>query len=209
MRGSAPYRIACMTAEAAGVAYETKLVDLSKGDNMKPEFLALNPQHNIPVLKHDDFVMNESRAIATYLALEFDKSKKLYPTACNKAQARVSQRMYFDTGVFYKALGDCVYPKMFRNEDASKESLDKLHMVLGWANDMVKESGYVAGTDHMTIADLCWVATYSTLKACDVVPLDKYKELEAWFKKVVALIPNYDKANGNGVKEFGEYYKSK
>ncbi|QQP39153.1 Glutathione S-transferase 1 isoform C [Caligus rogercresseyi] len=78
------------------------------------------------------------------------------------------------------------------------------------ANDMVKESGgYVAGTDHMTIADLCWVATYSTLKACDVVPLDKYKELEAWFKKVVALIPNYDKANGNGVKEFGEYYKSK
>nr|ACO10344.1 Glutathione S-transferase 1-1 [Caligus rogercresseyi] len=206
---SAPYRIACMAAEAAGATYETKHVDIFSGDNMKPEFLALNPQHNVPVMKHNDFVMNEGRAIATYLALEFDKTKKLYPTDCNMAHARISQRMYFDMGVFYKAFGECVYPKMFRNAEVPKEAFEELHEVLGWANDMVKETGFAAGTDHMTIADICWVATYSTIKAAGIVPLDKYKELEAWFDKCVSLIPNYEKANGNGAKAFSEFYKSK
>nr|ACO15541.1 Glutathione S-transferase 1-1 [Caligus clemensi] len=206
---SAPYRIALMTAEAAGADYEPKIVNIFNGENKKPEFLDLNPQHNIPVLKHGDFVMNESRAIASYLAGTFDKSGKLFPTSCPKVMARIEQRMYFDMGVFYKAFGECVYPKMFRDTEPTAEAFDKLKEVLVWANNMVKETGFAAGTDHMTIADICWVATYSTIKAAGFMQLEEYKELEAWFTKCVSLIPNYDKANGDGVKAFGEFYKSK
>ena len=78
---SAPCRIVNMTAECLGLEYEFKLVDLMAGDHMKPEFLAMNPQHNIPTMKvlrltgvtwknnfncykDGDFVLNESRAIA-------------------------------------------------------------------------------------------------------------------------------------------------
>ena len=81
MSPSAPCRIVTMTAECLGLEYEFKLVDLMAGDHMKPEFLAMNPQHNIPTmkvlrltgvtwknnfncLKDGDFVLNESRAIA-------------------------------------------------------------------------------------------------------------------------------------------------
>eukprot|EP00096_Caligus_rogercresseyi_P012743 TRINITY_DN543_c0_g1_i1.p1 TRINITY_DN543_c0_g1~~TRINITY_DN543_c0_g1_i1.p1 ORF type:complete len:218 (-),score=57.88 TRINITY_DN543_c0_g1_i1:67-720(-) len=206
---SAPYRITLMTAEAAGLAYETNDVDLMKGDNMKPEFMELNPQHTIPVMKHDDFVMNESRAIASYLASEFDESGKLYPSSCSKTTARIHQRMYFDMGVLNKAFGECVYPKMFRGSEPKPEAFDKLKEVLGWANDMLKETGFAAGTENMTIADICWVATYSSIKESGILELEEYSELEEWFSKCTALIPNYEKANGNGAKAFGEFYKSK
>ncbi|CAB4055392.1 GST [Lepeophtheirus salmonis] len=205
---SAPHRIATMTAEVVGAPYEVKDVDIFNGGSKTPEFLELNPQHNIPVLKYKDFVMNESRAIAGFLASEFDKSGKLYPT-CPMAHARVNQRLYFDMGVFYKAFGECVYPIMFANADVPAEKYDKLKEVLGWANDMVKETGFAAGTEEMTIADIAWVATYSSIKEADVIDLVPYKELDAWFTKCVALIPNYETCNGKGAKGFGDFYKSK
>ncbi|XP_040569156.1 glutathione S-transferase 1 [Lepeophtheirus salmonis] len=208
MDGSPPCRIAFMTAEVAGISYEVIETNLMIGDHMKPEFLALNPQHSIPVLKHGDFVMNESRAIASYIATQFDKSKKLYPLE-PKVLARVNQRLDFDSCVFYKSFVDVVFPKIFGKEEVKPETIKKLKEVLGWANDMVKETGYAAGTDHLTIADIAWISTYSTIKAADVVCLSEYKELDNWFAQCIAVIPNYNKANGKGAKAFGNYYKSK
>ena len=51
MQASAPCRIVEMTAEVLGLEYEFKVVDLQAGENMKPEYLALNPQHNIPYVE--------------------------------------------------------------------------------------------------------------------------------------------------------------
>ncbi|XP_040568944.1 glutathione S-transferase 1 [Lepeophtheirus salmonis] len=207
IESSPPCRIAFMTAEVTGISYEVKEINLRIGDHMKPEFLALNPQHSVPVLKHGDFVMNESRAIASYIAIQFDKSKKLYPFE-SKVLARVNQRLYFDSCVFYKSFAEVVYPKIFGKEEVKPEAMKKLKEVLGWANDMVKETGYAAGTDHLTIADIAWISTYSTIKAADVVCLSEYKELENWFAQCIVAIPNYNKANGKGAKACGDYYKS-
>ena len=56
MQGSAPCRILEMTAECLGLEYEFKVVDLAKGDNRKPEYLAMNPMHTIPTLKDGVFI---------------------------------------------------------------------------------------------------------------------------------------------------------
>ena len=45
------------------------------GDHMKPEFLAMNPQHNIPTVKDGEFIMNESRAAAAYLVNKYGIAK--------------------------------------------------------------------------------------------------------------------------------------
>ena len=45
----------------------------------------------------------------------------------------------------------------------NKELEDKYVEVLGWVTAMVKR-GYVADTDHVTLADLSFVSTFSTLK---------------------------------------------
>merc|ERR1711962_295050 len=99
---SAPVRIALMTCEALGIEYEVKPVDLMKGEHMTPDYLKINPQHNVPALVDGDFKLNESRAIALYLVNAHGKDNKLYPTE-PKARAIVDQRMYFDMG-----RGNCV-----------------------------------------------------------------------------------------------------
>ena len=49
-------------------------------------------------------------------------------------------------------------------KSVSKETLEKYDEVLKWVTTMVKP-GFVAGTTYMTLADISFMATYSTLKA--------------------------------------------
>ena len=56
-----------------------------------------------------------------------------------------------------------------------------------------QDGKFAAGGDSLTLADLCLLATYSTLKATSFMDLSTYKNLEAWEAKVIALVPNYEK----------------
>ena len=53
--------------EHKALPYELKVLSFSAGDTKKPEFLALNPRHRVPVLVDGDFVLYESNAIVEYL----------------------------------------------------------------------------------------------------------------------------------------------
>ena len=57
--------------EEVGTPYEIKLLKMSDGDNLKPDYLAINPMGKVPSLKHGDTVITEVAAICTYLADEF------------------------------------------------------------------------------------------------------------------------------------------
>jgi glutathione S-transferase len=58
--------------EELGVPYESEKVSFI-GETRKPEFLRLNPNGHIPVLKDGDLVLWESLAINLYLARKYDK----------------------------------------------------------------------------------------------------------------------------------------
>ncbi len=65
--------------EELGQPYDIKLLRLSEGDNMKPDYLAINPMGKVPALKHGDTVITEAAAICTYLADEFPDAKLNIP----------------------------------------------------------------------------------------------------------------------------------
>jgi glutathione S-transferase len=65
--------------EELGQPYDIKLLRLSQGDNMKPDYLAINPMGKVPALKHGDTVITEGAAICTYLADEFPDAKLNIP----------------------------------------------------------------------------------------------------------------------------------
>lgn len=56
---SPPCRAVMLTAKAVGVELNLKETNIFKGEQMKPEFVALNPQHCIPTMVDGDFVIWE------------------------------------------------------------------------------------------------------------------------------------------------------
>ncbi len=61
-----------------GLEWETRLVDLTKMEQKRPEYLALNPNGLVPTLVHGDRVIYESNVITEYLDAVFPKPR-LYP----------------------------------------------------------------------------------------------------------------------------------
>lgn len=56
-----------LALEHKALPYELKVLSFAAGDTRKPEFVALNPRHRVPVLVDADFVLYESSAIVEYL----------------------------------------------------------------------------------------------------------------------------------------------
>jgi glutathione S-transferase len=67
------------TLQELGVDFEAITVNLVKGEQRSPEFLKLNPAGKLPVLVDGDLVLNESVAIALYLAEKY-REKGFLPT---------------------------------------------------------------------------------------------------------------------------------
>lgn len=76
-----------LALEHKGLAYELKIISFKNRDNHKPEFLALNPRHKVPVLVDHQggvpFVLYESQTILEYLEDRFPgptPERALYPS---------------------------------------------------------------------------------------------------------------------------------
>ena len=99
--GSPPSRAVLQTIRVLEADVEVKMVDLMKGENLLPEFLKLNPLHQVPVLVDGDFVVTESRAIMAYLVNSRKPDSDLYPIE-PKQRALIDQRLYFDAINFFE-----------------------------------------------------------------------------------------------------------
>lgn len=65
-KSSASRRVRLCLAEK-GLPYESRLVDMIKGEQHSPEYLAMNPNGVVPTLLHGDRVLYESAFVAEYL----------------------------------------------------------------------------------------------------------------------------------------------
>jgi glutathione S-transferase len=61
--------------EEVGATYDATLLDLSKGDQRKPEFLKLNPKGRVPVLVTPQGTLTETVALLLYVAQTHPKAK--------------------------------------------------------------------------------------------------------------------------------------
>ena len=79
-----------LALEHKGIPYNLKVLSFSDGDTTKPEFVAINPRHQVPTIVDDGFALWESTAILEYLDERFahEASKRLFPGDI-KSRARV------------------------------------------------------------------------------------------------------------------------
>ncbi len=71
--------------------YEYVEVNLQAGDNLKPEYLAVNPMGKMPALTDGDLKLWESGAILLYLANKYDPKNSASP----EEQAKIAQWVLF------------------------------------------------------------------------------------------------------------------
>ncbi|GLG99317.1 Glutathione S-transferase 1-1 [Gryllus bimaculatus] len=201
--GSAPCRSVLLTAKAVGVELNLKLTNLMAGDHLKPDFLKLNPQHTIPTLDDNGFVLWESRAIMGYLVQQYGKDDSLYPKEPKK-RALVDARLYFDIGTLYQRFAEYYYPVIFAGASFDPDKLAKLEEAYFFLDKFLEGQSWIAG-DSLTIADLAIAASVST---ADIVGFDisKYPNVTKWFAKAKTAIPGYDELNHSGCVQFKKMF---
>jgi glutathione S-transferase len=91
-----------------GLECETVPVDLLKGEQRKPEFLALNPLGRVPVLTDGDLTLWDSHAILAYLG---DKSGKLWPGS-TAGRADALRWLFFLSGHISPPATDLVFNRI-------------------------------------------------------------------------------------------------
>ncbi len=83
--------------EEAGLPYELMPVDTRKGEQFKPEFLAINPNAKTPAIVDGDATVFDSNAILLYLA---EKTGKFLPKGTPTARGEMlSWLMFVATGI--------------------------------------------------------------------------------------------------------------
>jgi len=200
---SAPARMVLLLAKHLNVDLNVKNVDLMKGEQMKPEFIAINPQHTVPTLVDDGFALTESRAMLTYLQNKYGKEESLYPKDAQQ-RALVEMRIFFDVSMLYPRFGDAYYPVMFAGQKSVEQAkLDKLNDVLGFAELYLKD-GFIAGS-QLTIADFSMAAVLSTIQTCH--DISKFPKILAYLEKCKGLMKGWEELNQVGATQFGQWYK--
>merc|ERR1711890_169655 len=130
---SSPSRAVHMTLDLLGLEYTYTTVNILEGEQMVPEFLAVNPQHTVPVLCDGNLTITESRAAMAYLVSQH-KPGQLYP-ACAKKRSQIDQRLHFGIGTFWARIADCVLPVCLgKTSTIPQEKIDALKEALMWAN---------------------------------------------------------------------------
>jgi glutathione S-transferase len=192
---------AWLALEAKGVAYELQVLSFTAGDTKKPQFVALNPRHQVPTLVDDGFALWESIAILEYLDERFPTGSKLYP---GDAQARARIRRLVCEAAEYVGTEaiDPITTEYFGKDGAEpdQEKLDKAKARLGeeleyFAREL--RGKFLAG-DALSAADLVlypWIgyvkritARRAESKLIELVP----EALGQWAKRIEAL-PYFDK----------------
>lgn len=137
--------------EEVGQPYDIKLVVLSKGENLKPDYLAINPMGKVPALKHGDTVITEVAAICTYLADEFPDKKLNIPVGTPR-RGEYLKWLFFGPSVIEPAMTDRAFP---RKEDPRAAALGwrDFDTVLDIVSKAVARAPYLMG-EQFTAADV-------------------------------------------------------
>ena len=174
--------------EEMGLPYEVHPVNLQKDEQLKPEFLALNPNNKIPAIVDRDgpggkpYTLFESGAILMYLA---EKTGKLMPRE-TRARYEVIQWLMFQMGGVGPLFGQA--HNFFRYDpqqnsygvERFNKEVARLYRVM---NHRLGETEFLAG--GYSIADIAtypWVARYEMHRT----KLEDFPNVKRWFDAISA-----------------------
>jgi GST-like protein len=173
--------------EELGIPYEVHPVNLQQNEQLKPEYLAINPNNKIPAIIDTEgpdgkpLKLFESGAILMYLA---EKSGKLLPEDIRK-RYEVIQWLMFQMGGVGPMFGQANY--FFRAQEKVPQAIDRFHKealrLYGVLDKQLGQLEFLAA--DYSIAD---IATYPWVWRHDMhqVKLEEFPNVKRWYDAISA-----------------------
>ena len=139
--------------EEAGLPYEPIPVDARRGDQHKPEFLAVNPNAKVPAIVDGDVTVFDSNAILLYLA---DKTGKFLPPKGDKLRGELLSWLMFVASGIGPYSGQLVHFRTYapeKNEYAINRYAFEAQRHFGIVDARLAKHKYMVG-DTYTIVDM-------------------------------------------------------
>jgi|SRR5579859_365113 glutathione S-transferase len=167
-------------------------IDLGRGDQLTPEYLALNPNKKMPTLEDDGFVLWESNAILFYMANKH-AAKGLWPSDL-QGQADVLRWLAWESAHWdAESIGMVIFEK---NSKAvlglgppnpafiarGEQNFSRFAAVL---DEALKGKTWLVG-GRLTIADFSVGGLIPSAERAGL-PVGKFHEVARWYKGLTAL----------------------
>lgn len=179
--------------EEMGLAYVVKPVNIGKGEQFEPAFLAISPNNRMPAIVDPDgaggpISVFESGAILQYLGR---KTGQFYP-ADERGRVEVEQWLFWQMGGLGPMCGQAhhfrqyapqIEPDASKLEYGQKRYTNEVNRLYGVMERRLADRDYLAG--DYSLADMAawpWVLPYK-LQGQD---LDEFPKVKAWFERVGA-----------------------
>jgi GSH-dependent disulfide-bond oxidoreductase len=175
--------------EELGVPYDLKLINIGKGDQFEPSFLAIAPNNRMPAIvdpegpDYEPITVFESGAILQYLGRKFGK---FYPQDERK-RVETEEWLMWQMGGFGPMLGQNHHFRHYAPEQvpyALDRYFNETHRLYGVLNRRLEGRAFVAAGEY-TIADMAifgWAQRWQR----QGIDLDEFPNVKAWRERMEA-----------------------
>jgi GST-like protein len=174
--------------EECGLPYDVHPVNIGKGDQFKPEFLAISPNNRMPAILDREgpdgqpISVFESGAILQYLGR---KTGQFYP-ADERQRVEVDQWLFWQMGGFGPMLGQVHHFRIYAPEKipyAIDRYTNEANRLYGVLDKRLADREFVAG--EYSIADMA-VAPWAKLWERQGQNIDDFPHVKRWLETVLA-----------------------
>jgi GSH-dependent disulfide-bond oxidoreductase len=171
--------------EELGLPYEAHAVDIERGEQFAPAFLAISPNNKIPAIRDrtTGFTLMESGAILLWLA---ERHGRFLPSG--EERWRTIEWLMWQMGGFGPMIGQAhhfLYPSRGKSAYAEERFAREARRLYGVLHGRLAGRNYLAGEGRgeYTIADIAiwpWVSRFERHE----VHLDRFPAVRDWYLRI-------------------------
>ena len=184
-------RRARLVAHHLGLPVEEQLIDLAKGEQKKPEYLALNPNGKVPTLVDGDLKLSECYAIMIYLC-EKTGRRELYPDEL-AARTEINRWLFWCANEFSPTIGKLSYENLIKPmlgqgsaDPVRVQEAEVVFKALAKVLDaQLAGREYVLGT-KLSLADFALAAALANALPAKL-PMQGFEHVQKWLGRIQQL----------------------
>jgi glutathione S-transferase len=168
------------------IEVNTKVIDVRKGENRQPAFLAINPNGKVPTLVDGDLKLWESNAIQCYVASK--KDNDLWPKS--NLRYEIMKWQAWDLAHFGNATRSLIFQRIIKpllglgDPDVARceEDTEQFKRFAAVLDSALKGKRFLCG-DQLTLADFC-VASSLAFAEPAKLPLGDFQNIRSWLSSL-------------------------